>query len=59
MRNLELAVRHVGATRDNIVRRSIYTTQPYELATLTGAVSDTTKGTATMGAAKPPRQSSV
>lgn len=38
MRNLELALKAVGATFDDVVRRTIYTTQPTEFETITAAI---------------------
>ncbi|MBV9004770.1 MAG: RidA family protein [Solirubrobacterales bacterium] len=38
MRNLEVALRAVGATFDDVVRRTIYTTQPTEFETITAAI---------------------
>jgi enamine deaminase RidA (YjgF/YER057c/UK114 family) len=50
MRNLELAMRAVGVEWDDIVRRTIYTTQPHELATIGAAVREVTGS-----AANPPQ----
>lgn len=38
MRNLEVALKAVGATFDDVVRRTIYTTQPTEFETITAAI---------------------
>lgn len=44
MRNLELAMREVGASWDDIVRRTIYTVQPTEFETITAAIDEVTGG---------------
>jgi enamine deaminase RidA (YjgF/YER057c/UK114 family) len=38
MRNLETALRAIGATFEDVVRRTIYTTQPTEFETITAAI---------------------
>jgi enamine deaminase RidA (YjgF/YER057c/UK114 family) len=38
MRNLEIALKAVGATFEDVVRRTIYTTQPTEFETITAAI---------------------
>lgn len=38
MRNLEVALKAVGATFEDVVRRTIYTTQPTEFETITAAI---------------------
>ena len=40
MRNVELALRAAGAGWDDVVRRTIYTTQPTEYATITSAIEE-------------------
>jgi enamine deaminase RidA (YjgF/YER057c/UK114 family) len=40
MRNVEAALRAVGAGWDDVVRRTIYTTQPTEYATITRAIEE-------------------
>lgn len=40
MRNLKVALDAVGATFDDIVRRTIYTTQPTEYETITAAIEE-------------------
>ncbi|HSI81250.1 MAG TPA: RidA family protein [Solirubrobacterales bacterium] len=44
MRNLELAMREVGASWDDIVRRTIYTLHPTEFETITAAIDEVTGG---------------
>jgi enamine deaminase RidA (YjgF/YER057c/UK114 family) len=44
MRNLEAAVAAAGATWDDIVRRTIYTTQPTEFETISAAIAEVTGG---------------
>jgi enamine deaminase RidA (YjgF/YER057c/UK114 family) len=44
MRNLEIAMREVGATWDDIVRRTIYTLHPTEFETITAAIDEVTGG---------------
>lgn len=38
MRNLEIALAAIGATFEDVVRRTIYTTQPTEFETITAAI---------------------
>jgi enamine deaminase RidA (YjgF/YER057c/UK114 family) len=38
MRNLEIALESLGATFDDVVRRTIYTTRPTEYETITAAI---------------------
>jgi enamine deaminase RidA (YjgF/YER057c/UK114 family) len=40
MRNLELAIKAAGVDWDDIVRRTIYTTQPTEYQTITRAIEE-------------------
>lgn len=40
MRNVELALRAAGAGWDDVVRRTIYTTQPTEYAAITSAIEE-------------------
>jgi enamine deaminase RidA (YjgF/YER057c/UK114 family) len=44
MRNLEIAMREVGAGWDDIVRRTIYTLHPTEFETITAAIDEVTGG---------------
>jgi enamine deaminase RidA (YjgF/YER057c/UK114 family) len=44
MRNLEIALAAGGATWDDIVRRTIYTTMPTEFETIAAAISEVTGG---------------
>ena len=44
MRNLEAAMNEVGATWDDIVRRTIYTTSPTEFETIASGVNEVTGG---------------
>jgi len=44
MRNVETAIGAVGATWDDIVRRTIYTTKPTEYETITSAIYEVTGG---------------
>jgi enamine deaminase RidA (YjgF/YER057c/UK114 family) len=44
MRNLETAMREVGVTWDDIVRRTIYTTMPTEYETITSGIDEVTGG---------------
>ena len=44
MRNVETAIGAVGATWDDIVRRTIYTTKPTEYETITSAIDEVTGG---------------
>jgi len=44
MRNLKLAMDAVGVVWDDIVRRTIYTTQPTEYETITRAIDEVTAG---------------
>lgn len=44
MRNLEVAMREVGADWDDIVRRTIYTIHPTEFETITAAIDEVTGG---------------
>ena len=44
MRNLETAMRAVGVGWDDIVRRTIYTTQPTEYETITKGIDEVTGG---------------
>lgn len=46
MRNLETAMREVGAGWDDIVRRTIYTLHPTEYETITAAIDEVTGGAA-------------
>ena len=45
MRNLEVAIDAAGVGWDDIVRRTIYTTQPTEYATITRAIEEVTGST--------------
>ena len=40
MRNLEVALAATGASWEHVVRRTIYTTQPTEFATITAAIEE-------------------
>ena len=44
MRNVETAIDAVGATWDDVVRRTIYTTMPSEYETITSAIDEVTGG---------------
>ena len=44
MRNVEIAMREVGAGWDDIVRRTIYTTMPTEYETITSGIDEVTGG---------------
>lgn len=44
MRNVELALRAAGVGWDDVVRRTIYTLQPTEFATITAAIDEVTGG---------------
>ena len=44
MRNVETAINSVGVSWDDIVRRTIYTTQPTEYETITAAIDEVTGG---------------
>ena len=44
MRNLENAMQEVGVTWDDIVRRTVYTTQPTEFETISAGISEVTGG---------------
>ena len=44
MRDVETAIGAVGATWDDIVRRTIYTTKPTEYETITSAIDEVTGG---------------
>ena len=44
MRNVETAIDAVGATWDDIVRRTIYTTAPSEYETITSGIDEVTGG---------------
>ena len=44
MRNVELALQAAGATWDDVVRRTIYTLDPTEYATITAAIDEVTGG---------------
>jgi enamine deaminase RidA (YjgF/YER057c/UK114 family) len=44
MRNVETAIGAVGATWDDIVRRTIYTTMPTEYETITSGIDEVTGG---------------
>lgn len=44
MRNLETAILAVGVGWDDIVRRTIYTTQPTEFETISSAIAEVTGG---------------
>lgn len=44
MRNVETAVKEVGATWNDIVRRTIYTTMPTEYETITSGIDEVTGG---------------
>jgi enamine deaminase RidA (YjgF/YER057c/UK114 family) len=44
MRNLEIALRAVGASWENVVRRTIYTTQPTEYEVMTAAIEEVQGG---------------
>jgi enamine deaminase RidA (YjgF/YER057c/UK114 family) len=46
MRNLKAAMDAAGVGWDDIVRRTIYTTQPTEYETITGAIDEVTGGAA-------------
>lgn len=43
MRNLETAMREVGVTWEDIVRRTIYTTMPTEFDTITSGIDEVAK----------------
>ena len=42
MRNLETAMREVGVSWDDIVRRTVYTTMPTEFETITSGIEEVT-----------------
>ena len=44
MRNLEIAIEAAGATWDDVVRRTIYTTAPTEFETIAAAIGEVTGG---------------
>src|SRR5205823_5850778 len=44
MRNLEVALAAAGASWDDIVRRTIYTTEPTEFETIAAAIAEVTGG---------------
>jgi enamine deaminase RidA (YjgF/YER057c/UK114 family) len=44
MRNLEVAMREVGATWEDIVKRTVYTTMPTEFETITAGIDEVTGG---------------
>ena len=44
MRNLEVAMREAGATWEDVVRRTIYTTTPTEFETIASGISEVTGG---------------
>lgn len=44
MRNLEIAMAEVGASWNDIVRRTIYTLHPTEFETITAAIDEVTGG---------------
>jgi enamine deaminase RidA (YjgF/YER057c/UK114 family) len=44
MRNLKIAMDAAGVTWDDVVRRTIYTTQPTEYETITRAIDEVTGG---------------
>ena len=44
MRNLEIALESAGATWDDVVRRTIYTTAPTEFETIAAAIGEVTGG---------------
>lgn len=44
MRNLEVALREVGATWDDIVKRTVYTTRPTEYEVITAGIDEVTGG---------------
>ena len=46
MRNVEVALRAVGAGWDDVVRRTIYTLHPTEYETITAAIDEVTGGAA-------------
>ena len=46
MQNIEVALEAAGVGWDDIVRRTIYTTQPTEYETITGAIDEVTGGAA-------------
>ncbi len=46
MRNLEVAMKEVGAGWDDVVRRTIYTLRPTEYETITAAIDEVTGGAA-------------
>jgi enamine deaminase RidA (YjgF/YER057c/UK114 family) len=46
MRNLEVAMREIGAGWDDIVRRTIYTLHPTEYEVITAAIDEVTRGAA-------------
>jgi enamine deaminase RidA (YjgF/YER057c/UK114 family) len=46
MRNLEVAVAAAGATWEDVVRRTIYTTAPTEFETIAAAIAEVTGGAA-------------
>lgn len=45
MRNVETALRSVGARWDDVVRRTIYTTRPTEYETITAAIEEVSGST--------------
>jgi enamine deaminase RidA (YjgF/YER057c/UK114 family) len=44
MRNVEIALAAAGCTRDDVVRRTIYTLHPTEYETITAAIDEVTGG---------------
>lgn len=46
MQNLAIALTAAGATWENVIRRTIYTTQPTEYETITAAIEEVTGSTA-------------
>jgi len=44
MRNVDIALRAAGASWDDVVRRTVYTLQPTEYATITAAIDEVTGG---------------
>ena len=44
MRNLETAMKEVSVTWDDIVRRTVYTTQPTEFETISAGINEVTGG---------------
>lgn len=45
MRNLQLALESIGASWDQVVRRTIYTTQPTQYEVITAGIEEVQEGT--------------